>query len=355
MEKMHSHHIQAENASPLKVIAWEITRRCHLKCIHCRGAARDQMYDGELSTDEIKKILENVSSKAKPLLILTGGEPMYREDVYDISKFAISLGMQVVMSPCGSLIDDNACQKMKESGIRRVSISIDSAQPITHDSFRGVPGIFEKTLKGIEILKHNGIEFQINTTVSTININELPEILAFVKKIGAAAFNPFFLVPSGRGAAIKEFELTPEQYEQALIWLTNQAISDPFPIRTTCAPHHNRIMRSKNFSLEMGQMAKMAPPKGCLGGKEFVFISHTGDLQPCGFFDVPCGNIRNAGYNFWKLYDSERVFLDIRDRSKYTGKCGRCAFLNVCGGCRARALALHGSYLDEEPYCLFQP
>jgi heme b synthase len=346
--------------SNLRLVAWETTRRCHLKCKHCRGAARNECYDGELSEAEGKLLIDSIASFAKPILILTGGEPMLREDIYRLARYATDRLIRTVMSPCGHLITKESAQLIKESGIQRISISLDGANAETHDAFRGVPGAFDAAIRGIGILRDAGVEFQINTTVTNHNRSELQGILDTAKKLGASVFNPFFLVPTGRGAAIADLELSPVEYEKALLWVLEKSRSETIEVRPTCAPHFNRIASQRpgvscRDSTEKRPHRNHGISRGCLGGAEFIFISHRGRVQPCGFLDLGCGDLRAAGFNLKMIYETSPQFLAIRDRSGYKGKCGACEYVPVCGGCRARALAASGDYLDEEPFCIYRP
>ena len=342
--------------APLQLVAWETTRRCPLACRHCRGAARDAAYDNELTTEEGLCLIDGIAEFAKPILILTGGEPLFRPDIFELALHASGKGMRVVMSPCGQFIDAEGVRQIKESGIVRLSISLDGATARSHDAFRGVSGAFDKTLAALSRLKEAGIEFQINTTVSKLNHQELPAILALAKTTGAVAFNPFFLVPTGRGAAIADLILSPEEHEAALTWVAEKAFGDSLDVHPTCAPHFNRILRQGALHKENTPKRKrLLASRGCLGGNGFIFISHQGILQPCGFLDISCGNVRDAGFNVKKLYEESELFNQRRNRKDYRGKCGVCEFLDACGGCRARALKQAGDVLGEEPYCLYQP
>jgi radical SAM protein with 4Fe4S-binding SPASM domain len=399
-----------------RLIAWEVTRSCILACKHCRAAARPTPYAGELTTAECFKLLDNIASFAKPIIILTGGEPMLRPDIYDIAKYACGLGLPVVMAPCGVLIDDASARKIVESGIRRISISLDGATAASHDSFRQVTGSFEASLRGIEAAKRAGLDFQINTTITQHNMAELPEIMALAIRLGASVFNPFLLVPTGRGKDLAAQELSPQQYEQTLEWLADRQNGGDIQLRVTCAPHYQRILRQKHVAMpsvrdagvspacgegvspasspfpavapsppssatqqqlqqrqdadkmSAPREAKMASPhagetpashghpvKGCMGGQAFAFISHVGKVQICGFLDVECGDVKKENFDFRKIWETSEVFRQMRDVDSYHGRCGVCEFGKVCGGCRARASAVTGDYLAEEPFCTYQP
>jgi len=348
-----------DTAPTLRVVAWEVTRRCPLRCKHCRGAARDEDYAGELSTEEGVRLIDSIASFASPILILTGGEPMSRGDVYDLARHAAGRGLRVVMSPCGAMINPETAQRIRQSGIQRISISLDGAAAATHDEFRGVPGAFDAAIAGIGQARDAGLEFQINTTVTRRNLAELPAILGLAMELGAAAFDVFMLVPVGRGVALKDEAISAEDYERTLNWIYDKRREQGIPIKPTCAPHYYRVLRQREA--EAGRTVtpqshgRLAMTKGCLGGQGFVFVSHRGILQTCGFLDVPCGDLREADFDFRSLYETAPVFLEVRAVDDYHGKCGVCEYRAVCGGCRARAYAASGDYLGEEPFCVYVP
>lgn len=344
------------------LIAWEITRSCILHCRHCRAVANDGPYPGELSTEESRRVLDSIAARWQPIIILTGGEPLMRPDIWEIARYGTDLGLRMVMATCGTMITKNTVSAMKRTGIRRVSISLDGATATSHDTFRGMPGAFDKTLAGIAILKSGGIPFQVNTTITRHNLDELPDILDLTIKLGAAAFHPFLLVPTGRGSALAGEEISPVEYERVLNWFYDMQDQVSIPFKPTCAPHYHRILRQRDSAIGKSRQKPIGHPgqlqgltKGCMGGQTFAFISHTGILQICGFLDLPCGDLRKVDYDFPKLWDESPVFREMRDWDKYHGKCGICEYRKVCGGCRARAFASTGDYLAEEPDCIYQP
>jgi radical SAM protein with 4Fe4S-binding SPASM domain len=246
---------------------------------------------------------------------------------------------------------------MMESGIKRVSISIDGKDAQSHDHFRQEKGAFDKAMAGIEILKDAGMEFQINTTITTNNLNQIKDILELAKAIGAAAHHIFLLVPTGRGKDLAAQAITAADYEETLMWFHQESINCEIQLKATCAPHYFRIMHQNRPKGETpvkkagGHFHEST--RGCLGGITFCFISHTGQVQPCGYLELDCGNVKKK--SFADIWDNSEVFRNIRDYSKYEGKCGRCEFIKVCGGCRARAYEATGNYLAEEPLCLYEP
>jgi len=339
----------------LRLVAWEITRSCNLSCIHCRASAGRGPYPDELTTEECKKVLDEIASFSSPIIIFTGGEPLLRPDIFEIVGHGQNLGLNMAMAVNGVLLDDETANKMVEHGIQRISISIDGATAETHDAFRNVPGAFEGALRGIEAAKRAGLPFQINTTITKINLDEIPDILKMAVELGAVAHHIFLLVPTGRGKELEEQEITPGQYERTLNWFYDQREKVPIQLKATCAPHYYRILRQraaeegKEVSFETHGMD--AVTRGCLGGTAFCFISHVGQLSPCGYLELDCGNVRKEGFR--RAWEESEIFKELRDFSKYGGKCGSCRYLKVCGGCRARAYARTGDYMAEEPYCIY--
>jgi heme b synthase len=355
--KNENSHERGERKYLPHLIAWEITRSCNLNCVHCRAAAQYGPYENELTTEECKKLLDNIASFSNPIIILTGGEPLLRPDIFEIAQHGTNLGLRMVMAVNGVLITDEIAKKMKQVGIQRVSISIDGATKESHDNFRKVEGAFEGALRGIEILKKNGIEFQINTTITKRNLKELPKILNLAVELGAVAYHPFLLVPTGRGKELASEALSAKEYEEVLEWFEDMRDKVPLQFKPTCAPHYYRIIRQK--AKEKGKTVDFktygldAMTKGCLGGQGFAFISHQGIVQICGYMEVPCGNVREQ--DFKTIWETSPVFLKMRDLDHYHGKCGVCEYRKVCGGCRARAYELTGDYLAEEPLCTYTP
>jgi len=242
---------------------------------------------------------------------------------------------------------------MMEAGIQRVSISLDGADAGRHDAFRKVPGAYAGAMKGIENLKQAGMEFQINTTITRVNIDQLDAILKSALALGAAAHHIFLLVPTGRGKEMADQAISALEYEKTLHWFYDQSLSCPIQLKATCAPHYFRILHQRKGAQKRGGDALAAMTRGCLGGISFCFVSHTGQVQPCGYLEIDCGQIRTRPFpEIWK--DSPQ-FAALRDLGNYKGKCGRCEFARICGGCRARALELTGDFLEEEPLCAYEP
>jgi AdoMet-dependent heme synthase len=328
---------------PLRMVAWELTRNCNLACIHCRASAANGPFEGELSTGECRKIIDDIVGFSTPTVILTGGEPLMRPDLFDVIEYGEKKGLRMVIAVNGTLLDGCTAAKLKASGIRRVSLSIDGKNRKSHDSFRGVEGSFDSVVNAANILQATGLPFQINTTVTALNVNEIDDIYSLARSLGAAAWHVFLLVPVGRGKGLKGKELSAGDYEDVLHHLRGIETKKELEIKVTCAPHYYRIVT------EDGGVPQSA---GCLAGKSFMFISHRGQAQPCGYLDINCGDVRVDGVR--KVWQDSPIFADLRDLSSYQGKCGACRYVKICGGCRARAFEATGDYREAEPLCSYK-
>jgi AdoMet-dependent heme synthase len=341
----------------VRMIAWEVTRSCNLSCVHCRAASHLGPYPGELTTGECRKLIDDIAEVSKPVMILTGGEPLLRPDIFEIASYGTKKGLRMVMATNGTLLEEDTVRKMVDSGVQRVSISLDGRDAESHDAFRNQPGAYDGAMRGIGVLKSGGLEFQINTTITTVNLHQIRDIYHLALKLGAAAHHIFLLVPTGRGKDLAKQAITAFDYEETLMWFHRESLSCEIQLKATCAPHYFRIMHQNK--------PKGAPPvkkagghfhestRGCLGGISFCFISHVGQVQPCGYLELNCGNIRTQP--FGEIWNESEIFRNLRDEGRYGGKCGRCEFLKICGGCRARAYEATGDYMAEEPLCLYKP
>jgi len=341
----------------LRLVAWEITRNCNLSCVHCRAAATCGPYEGELDTSSCFRVLDQIAEIGSPIVILTGGEPLLRSDIFEIAKYGTDLDLKMVMAPNGTLITEQNAGKLADAGIRRISISLDGATRASHDRFRGVEGAFDGALKGIEHAKSADIEFQINTTITKQNLEEIPKIQALAVELGAVAHHIFLLVPTGRGKYMLNQEITATEYEETLNWFYDQKKSSALQLKATCAPHYYRILRQRakveGTPVTFQTHGLDAVTRGCLGGTGFCFISHRGVVQPCGFLQVDAGNVLER--SFADIWHRSEVFLSLRNFDGLQGKCGACEFKRVCGGCRARAFEATGDYMAEEPLCSYLP
>ncbi len=345
-----------------RLIAWEVTRRCTLHCQHCRAAAENIAYADEFTLAECQRFLRAMTAFATPpIIILTGGDPLMRADIFEIITAGTALGLRMVIALCGQNLTLAIMERLKACGILKVSFSLDGSTPATHDQFRRQDGSFDAVLRGMEYAKAIGLPFQVNSTISTYNLAELPDILELAIQSGADAFHPFLLVPTGNAKDLLDLELSPDAYESTLHWIYQQSQTRAIQVKPTCAPHYYRIVRQVGGSAAAhgkghpGGAGMHGMTKGCLGGQGFAFVSHIGKVQICGFLDVVCGDVRQADFDVKQIWDTSPVFQEIRAIDDYHGKCGVCEFRAVCGGCRARAYNLTGDYLASEPFCSYQP
>lgn len=343
--------------APCRLIAWEVTRSCNLACAHCRAEAHPEPYPGELSTDEAKALIDTFPEVGDPIIIFTGGEPMMRHDLYELIAYADAKGLRCVMAPNGTLITPETAQKMKEAGIQRCSISIDGPSADYHDTFRGEVGAFDAAMRGIGYLKDAGVEFQLNTTVTKNNLPYFKDIFHLAEDLGAAAWHIFLLVPTGRAVELGTEVITAEEYEEVLNWFYDFQKTTDMSLKATCAPHYHRILRQRaaeeHIPVTFDNFGLDAVSRGCLGGVGFCFISHTGQVQPCGYLELDCGNVQKTP--FPEIWRASPQFLSLRNPNEYLGKCGQCEYERVCGGCRARAMTMKGNWLEEEPLCSYTP
>ena len=349
----------SKNKTPLSLVFWETTAARNLECVHCRRLeVGKEMSSGDLSLQESYQFIDGLARDFdhKPVLVLSGGEPMVRPDIFDIARFADQKGVPVALATNGTMIDLPVAKEIASAGIRRVSISLDGSNRDTHDSFRKMPGSFDKAIQGILHLVDVGVPFQVNTTFTRHNLHELEAIYRLTLELGAAALHPFLLVPVGCGMEIKEeFQLTSEEYEQTLLKIHEFSQEGKLHIRPVCAPHYFRILAEKRSSLPKRKDTEKFNhmTKGCLAGTGICFVSNKGEVFPCGYLPTVCGNIREESLStIWK---NSTIFDSLREPELLEGKCGICKFKRICSGCRARAFEEEGDFLAEEPNCLYEP
>ena len=332
-------------------ISWNTTYRCNLRCSHCyldTNALTNQSVS-ELSTQEGYKLIDQMAElNPNLLLILTGGEPLLRKDIYDLSSYASQKGMMVVLGTNGNMIDDDIAKKLKESGVTGIGISLDSIVPGRHDTFRGIPGAWDDTLNGIEACRRQGIGFQIQTTVTKENFDEIPHIVEFSYNLGAKVFNLFFLVCTGKGQDLTD--ITPQQYDQALHQLYDIHIKyqGKMMVGAKCAPHYRRIVYEHDTSSPLIR----AYAGGCPAGTHYCRITPEGNITPCPYMPNVSGNVRER--SFVEIWKDTTDFQTLRFAT-LNGRCGVCEFMDICKGCRARALATTGNQMDEDEWCNYIP
>jgi radical SAM protein with 4Fe4S-binding SPASM domain len=409
----------SQSASPLtkpRLIFWEVTKGCNLHCIHCRATATELMSPMDLPTSKARDIIEQIAAYGNPILVLSGGEPLYRRDIYELAKLGTDRGLRIALATNGTLVTRDVAQKIVDAGVKRVSISLDGADAQTHDTFRGIPGSFEAAVYGFQNLKKLGMPVQINMTIAKHNASQLPDVLELARNLGADALHTFLLVPVGCGVDIAaEQMVSPVEYERMLNWFYDQSLKGGIELKATCAPHYFRVARQRRAAerRSQGYGATAAPThstnvrgivhgvsandvlmpggtgisftknqelagvvpgnrhphghghpggdpngmnamtKGCLAGSGVCFISHEGEVFPCGYLPVKAGDLRQQ--SFKDIWQNSIVFEQLRDTDNLEGKCGCCEFRNICMGCRARAFAATGNMMSEEPFCVYQP
>lgn len=356
-----SHHLPTgkPQGNPLRLVFWETTAGCNLECIHCRRLdVSHELMKNDLTTEQSFYLVDSILEAGNPILILSGGEPLYRPDIIEIASYAVKRGLKVALATNGTLVDASMAKKIVDSGISRVSISIDGADVATHDHFRKQEGSLAKALEGYYHLKTLGMSMQINCTLTRHNAHQKEDIYKLALELGAAALHFFMLVPVGCGVQIADSNmLSASEYEEILNWIYEHSLENKIQIKPTCAPHYLRIKKKrdaqKGIAIPMPTHGMHTITKGCLAGTAVCFISHQGEVFPCGYLPVTSGNILKV--KFKDIWINSNIFNTLRDTSKLEGKCGECEFNRVCMGCRARAYYATGNYMAEEPYCEYKP
>jgi radical SAM protein len=358
---------------------WEVTQSCDLACKHCRAAAQPIAHPDQLTTAEGKALIDQIAAMQVPIFVFTGGDPLKREDVFELIHYASEKGVKVAVTPSATpLLTREAIFKMKEAGLVRLGISLDGSTPEIHDAFRGLPGAWARTIQAIEWANEAGIPIQVHTTISRHNVNDLDGLCALFEKLAIVMWNVFFLVPVGRGQ-LGDL-LSGEEFEQVFgkIYELSQRVS--FQIKSTEAMHYRRYLLQHNLEERRlghghahghpGEAARHEYEPGAptadaqsraMGwatrrvndGKGFLFVSHKGDVYPSGFLPIHAGNVRETPLQ--EIYQNAPIFKALRDTSKLEGKCGACEYKEICGGSRARAYAVTGDPLAQEPCCIYQP
>lgn len=347
------------NRAP-RLVFWETTEACNLACVHCRRLCDSVRANPEqLSTVEALRMIDQLAEAGCMILVFSGGEPLMRPDLFDLLRHARNTGLMTAVASNGTLINDTVARELAAAGVRRASISLDGPDAATHDGFRRIDGAFDASLGAIDNLKAAGIGVQINCTVATHNHDRLEQVHDLAIRVGAEALHFFMLVPVGCGLELAEsMMLSPQRYEEILNWIYEKdAAEGPLRIKATCAPHYMRIWlqrrKAAGLPLQRGGGGMYQMTRGCLAGTEIVFVSHRGEVFPCGYLPVPAGSLRTQ--TFREIWDSSQVLKAFREPVTLHGKCGTCEYLHVCLGCRARAYAATGDILAEEPCCLHEP
>jgi radical SAM protein len=365
---------------------WEVTQSCDLACKHCRAAAQPIAHPDELTNAEGKKLIDQIAEMGVPIFVFTGGDPLKRADVYELIRYAADKGVQVALTPSATpLLTREAIFKLKEAGLVRLGISLDGSTPEIHDTFRGLPGAYARTIQAIEWANEAGIPIQVHTTISRHNADDLDNLCALFEKLAIVMWNVFFLVPVGRGQ-LNDL-LNGEEFERIFGQIYQLSHRVNFQIKTTEAMHYRRYLLQNNLEerrvshgstsghgqghpgnvqraaamvYEPGAPTSDAKTRTASwatrrvnDGKGFLFVSHVGNVYPSGFLPIHAGNIRETPLA--EIYRNAPIFKSLRDTSKLEGKCGACEYKEICGGSRARAYAVTGDPLAQEPCCIYQP
>lgn len=382
-------HQSGKAAPPLRLLFWETTAGCNLECVHCRRLdVSHELMKTDMSTAEGKTLIDQVASVGRPVLVFSGGEPLMRPDIFELAEYAKNKDLLIALATNGTLVDEPMARRIAQAGFDRVSCSLDGADAETHDKFRGLAGSFDQTMRGLANLRAAGVPTQINCTIAKHNKDQIEAVLRLAEKVGAVAAHYFLLVPVGCGEEIAEDQmLDTQEVEDRLRWIERLERTTELQIKPTCAPHYYRIIRQqakaegRSIPTRVGQAgghpgghpggatghphAAGGGPgagesgslhsitKGCLAGTAVCFVSHEGDVFPCGYLPVAAGNVRKQ--DFADIWRDSGIFNQFRDPGSLTGKCGRCEYKMVCSGCRARAFYEYGDFLAEEPYCAFEP
>jgi AdoMet-dependent heme synthase len=348
-----------QSRNELRLVFWESTSLCNLECIHCRrlDVAAD-LARQDLTTAQAIAFIDSLAEFARPILVFSGGEPLSRPDLFEIAVHAKNRGLTTALATNGTLVDPTMAGKIMAAGFGRVAISLDGAIASTHDAFRGIPGSFQRALEGFRYLKSLGMSLQINSTLARHNVEEKQQLYDLALTLGADALHIFMLVPVGCGVEISvDNQLPAEVYEDVLNWFYDRAREGKIQTKATCAPHYYRIMRQRakaeGIKLSAATHGMDAVTRGCLAGSAVCFVSHKGEVFPCGYLPVEAGNVLKQ--SFREIWEQSSTFAQLRDTSNLKGKCGCCEYKNVCEGCRARAYGECGDFLAEEPYCTYQP
>ncbi|HUU85626.1 MAG TPA: radical SAM protein [Phycisphaerae bacterium] len=378
------------DAPPLRLLFWETTAGCNLDCVHCRRLeVSHELMKNDMNTEQARRMITDLAGFASCILVFSGGEPLMRPDVFELASLAREKGLIIALASNGTMIDRPMAERIAQTGFHRVSISLDGSDAQTHDRFRQLPGSFHQALGGLRNLREAGVATQVNCTIAKHDADQLGAVLRLAESVGAEAMHYFLLVPVGCGEQIADDQmLDAPEIEQRLHEIVELAEGTALHIKATCAPHYYRIIRQEAAAKgkpmpkrqghpggvpasigghaqgDHGSASSAGKPgghpvgmdavtKGCLAGTSVCFVSHPGDVFPCGYLPVSAGNVTRQKLS--EIWARSEVFAQLRDPELLQGKCGVCEFKRVCAGCRARAFYQYGDFLAEEPVCEFQP
>jgi AdoMet-dependent heme synthase len=327
--------------------------------VHCRRIdVAAELANQDMTTERGMDFIDSLAECARPILVFSGGEPLYRKDIFALAKHAQRRGITTALATNGTLIDDITANQIVAADFERVAISFDGADAYTHDRFRGIPGSFARALMGFLRLRRRGMSMQINCTIARHNAAQREKLYELALALGAEALHIFMLVPVGCGVEISaDNQLPADEYESILNWFYDKSKEGKLQTKATCAPHYYRIMRQRakaeGIKLSFATHGMDAVTRGCLAGSAVCFVSHKGEVYPCGYLPVVAGNVLKQPFS--EIWNNSAVFEELRHTENLKGKCGCCEYRNVCEGCRARAFGECGDYLAEEPYCSYLP
>ncbi len=354
----------------LRLLFWETTIKCNLTCAHCRRLESNEAAFRDLSTAQAKDLIAQLAELGRaqpmmPVLVFSGGEPLCRDDLFELVSQAKAAGITPALATNGTLVNATAAEQIRDSGIVRVAVSLDGATAEVHDKLRQLEGSFKRALQGIKHLRKKEIPTQINMTLTKHNAGQLEDVYELAKSVGAVAVHIFMLVPVGCGQVLAETDmLSPEQYEQKMLEICRLDSRSELQMKVTCGPHYERIIRQQGLYQARkktshvsgsvpGRNGHGGASRGCLAGLGVLFVGHQGNVFPCGYLPIECGNVlKQKLAEIW--YNNEDL-ARMRNSSSLEGKCGVCGYRDVCGGCRARAYAATGNYMAEEPFCAYIP
>ncbi|MBI4266547.1 MAG: TIGR04053 family radical SAM/SPASM domain-containing protein [Acidobacteria bacterium] len=344
------------------LVIWEVTRACALSCVHCRADAIARRDPRELTTEEGFRLIDQVRAftPRAPLFVLTGGDPMRRPDLADLVRYAASTGLTVALTPSGTAAATRArLSELKAAGLSRVAVSLDGPTPETHDAFRRVRGSYAWTMRIIDAAIELELPLQINSTIARLTLPYLRDMARRVSELPVTLWALFFLIQTGRGTHLEQ--ITADECERVLNDLYDLSLMAPFGVKTTEAPHYQRVVWQREQERRAQGLADTAverrrqlrAPRSVSDGNGFVFVDHVGTICPSGFLPLPCGSVRTD--SLVQVYRTDPLFVRLRDSDALLGKCGRCGFRATCGGSRSRAFAATGEAMASDPLCAYEP
>lgn len=352
------HHVARDYAQNPMIVYWEMTQACGLACRHCRADAMTQPHPQELNHAESKKLLRQIAAFGDPLphLILTGGDPLQRADLYDLIDEANALGLSVSITPSATNnLTREVVAQLKAHGIQSLGLSLDGSDAARHEAVRGVPGCFDLTMRAAMFAAEFDLPIQVNTLVAAETDDDLPAIYELLKTVKVMRWSLFFLIAVGRGKVLQP--VSSERGEEIMNWVYDLARVAPFAIKTTEAPSYRRIalnrMRSDGMSPDQIRRTSEYRGFGIRDGHGILFVSNIGDIYPAGFLPLTVGNVRVN--QVAEVYRNASEFRRLHNPNEFKGKCGRCEHRVICGGSRARAFAYTGDALESDPFCPYQP